>query len=162
MDLSALVAFLASEWGYVGIFFAQLISYATIFLPLPGIALVFVYGAILNPFIIGLFGALGAAFGELVGYGAGYGGNVLILRKNKKWARKTKALFKRYNPFFVVLALAAFPFPFDVVGILCGLSRYDVKRFWLAVFIGNFFKLTIVALGGYYGLHWVLKLFGGA
>lgn len=162
MDLSILINFLASEWGYIGIFFAQLISYATILLPLPGIAVVFVYGAILNPFIVGLFGALGAAFGELVGYGAGYGGQAIIKRNDKKWARKTKSLFKKYNPFFVVLVLASIPFPFDVVGIFCGLSRYDVKRFWLAVFIGNFIKLTVVALGGYYGLHWVLSLFGGA
>ncbi|MFH1105854.1 MAG: VTT domain-containing protein [Candidatus Aenigmatarchaeota archaeon] len=162
MDLSALIGVLASEWGYLGIFFAQLISYATIILPLPGIALVFFYGAVLNPFLVGLFAAFGAAFGELVGYGAGYGGNFILTRRDKAWAKKTKDWFKKYNPFFVILALASIPFPFDVVGILCGLLRYDVRKFWLAVFTGNFIKLTVVALGGFYGLHWVLKFFGGA
>ncbi len=160
MDFSALYLVLVGQWGYVGIFLAQLLSSSTVLLPLPGMAAVFLYGAVLNPVLVGVFAGLGAAFGELTGYMIGYGGHRIILRRNKQWSKTTKSLFRKYNPFFVIVAGAVLPFPFDVIGVLCGISKYDIKKFFAAVLIGNTIKLTLVAFAGLYGIGWVLKLFG--
>lgn len=161
MDFSALSNLLISQWGYLGILFVQLISSSTILLPLPGIAAVFVYGAILNPLIVGLFAAAGSALGELTGYAIGYGGHRLILSRDKKVAKKVRSLFHKYNPFFVIMFFAVVPFPFDIVGVVCGLSKYDIRKFVLAAFAGNWIKLSLIALAGFHGLPWVLKVFGG-
>ncbi|MBI3412627.1 MAG: VTT domain-containing protein [Candidatus Aenigmarchaeota archaeon] len=163
MDFSAFSGFVAGQWGYLGILVIQLISSSTVFLPLPGLAIIFLYGAMLNPYLVGLFAGTGAAVGELTGYAIGYGGHKLILRtsKNKKIADKIRRLFRRYDYFFVIIFFSAIPFPFDIIGVLCGLSKYDVKRFFVATFIGNSIKFSVVALAGFYGTTWVLKMFGG-
>ncbi len=161
MDFSALSDLLISQWGYLGILLVQLISSSTVLLPLPGIAVVFLYGAILNPLIVGLFAATGSTIGELTGYAIGYGGHRLIANRNKKISKKVRSLFHRYKPFFVIIFFSVIPFPFDIVGVVCGLSKYDMKKFFVATFIGNWIKLSIVALAGFHGLPWVLKVFGG-
>ncbi|MBI4176825.1 MAG: VTT domain-containing protein [Candidatus Aenigmarchaeota archaeon] len=160
MDFSAFSNLIVSQWGYLGILAVQIVSSSTVFLPLPGLAVIFLYGAILNPYLVGVVAGLGAAIGELTGYAIGHGGHGLITRKNKKFAVKVRSLLNKYNPFFVIIFFAAVPFPFDIVGVMCGLSRYDVKKFFLATFIGNSIKLSIVALAGFYGLPWVLRVFG--
>ncbi len=160
MDFPALYYVLVSQWGYVGIFLAQLLSSSTVLLPLPGMAAVFLYGAILNPALVGVSAGLGASLGELTGYMIGYGGHKMILRRNKEWSKTTRSLFRKHNPFIVIVAGAALPFPFDVIGVLCGISKYDIKKFFAAVLIGNTIKLTFVAFAGLYGISWVLKLFG--
>ncbi len=159
MDFSVLFGILVSQWGYLGIFFAELISYSTVLLPVPGIAIAFLYGSILNPVLVGLFGGLGAAIGEMTGYFVGYAGHKMMIRKNMKVAKNVQKLLKTHNPFFVIIFLGALPFPFDVVGVVCGLSKYDVKKFFIASYIGNTIKLMIVALAGFYGVHWILRIF---
>jgi len=59
----------------------------------------------------------------------------------------------------MIIFFAAIPFPFDIVGVLCGLSKYDAKKFFITTFIGNWIKLTVVALAGFHGVHWILRLF---
>lgn len=161
MDFSAFSNLLISQWGYLGILFVQLISSSTILLPLPGIAVVFVYGTILNPLIVGLFAAVGSALGELTGYAVGYGGHRLIINRDRKVAKKVRSLLHKHNPFFVIMFFSVIPFPFDIVGVVCGLSKYDVRKFVLAAFAGNWIKLSVIALAGFHGLPWVLKVFGG-
>ncbi len=151
---------LVSQWGYLGIFIAQLLSSSTVLLPLPGMAAVFLYGAVLNPVLVGVSAGFGAAFGELTGYMIGYGGRRIILWRNKQWSKTTKSLFKKYNPFLVIVAGAILPFPFDVIGVLCGISKYDIRKFFVAALIGNTIKLTLIAFAGLYGINWVLKIFG--
>lgn len=161
MDFSAFSNVIAGQWGYLGILTVQFLSSATVFLPLPGLAVIFLYGTILDPYLVGLSAALGAALGELTGYAVGYGGHRLIIKKNRKIANDARRLFKKYDYFFVIILFSAIPFPFDVVGVLCGLSRYDIKKFLTAVFIGNWIKLSLVALSGFYGIPWILRIFGG-
>jgi len=51
-------------WGYLGIFLVSLVGNASIILPVPSFIIVFTFGAILNPWLVGLAGALGATIGE--------------------------------------------------------------------------------------------------
>src|SRR3972149_3624817 len=62
--------------GYVGIFVANLVSTATVFLPVPGLtaagqALIIYGGETLNPVVAGLLGGAGMALGGVTGYVAG-------------------------------------------------------------------------------------------
>ncbi len=159
MDFSSLYSILAGQWGYLGIFAASLISSSTIILPLPGAVVVFLYGSILNPWLVGLSAALGSSAGELTGYAAGYGGHYIIKKRDKKLTKRINSILMKHNPFPIIILFAAIPFVFDLVGILCGLSKYDIKKFYIASFIGNLIKMTTISMSGFYGLSWVLNIF---
>ena len=81
------------SYGYLGAFLANLVSNASIFLPVPGGLILFALGAFLPPLLVGLAGGTGAALGEMTGYILGCSGRGII--KNRKaydksveWLRK--------------------------------------------------------------------------
>ena len=61
-----------AEYGYPGIFLVALMANATVFLPAPGVAVVFAMGSVFNPLGVALAAGTGGAIGELSGYLAGF------------------------------------------------------------------------------------------
>ncbi|MEM5801845.1 MAG: VTT domain-containing protein [Candidatus Aenigmatarchaeota archaeon] len=152
------------EFSYFGVFLLSLISTSTIFLPLPLYAITFVVTSLgLNPFIVGFASGLGSAIGELTGYFLGAGGRHVVEEKKKlpKWFRWLEKHFHRFG-FLTILITALLPFPFDVVGILAGASNYNLKKFFLATFIGKTIKTILIAFSGYFGgtilIHYIEAL----
>ncbi len=164
---SLLAAFLAwsqsiaAAWGYPGIFLISLIGAATIIFPVPSFIVVFTFGAALNPWLVGVSAALGATLGEFTGYGLGRAGKKAIEKKHEKWLKKANEWMEKYRAFTVIVIFAALPLPDDVVGIFCGAIKYDVRKYVAATFAGKLIMNVSLALGGYYGLQWVLSVFGG-
>lgn len=146
-------------FGYPGLFFINFLSTSSIFLPLPGYLLIFVFGGILNPWLVALFSALGASFGEIVSYGVGRGGRYILKGGQEKYFIKGKRWFEKRRGFLIIVLFAATPLPFDVVGILSGVLRYDIKKFLLATFLGKMISSLVLALAGFYGIEWVLNIF---
>ena len=151
--------FLVQNFGYPGIFLTNLIGSATVLLPLPVASLVFVFGAILNPWLLGISAALGATLGEIIGYGIGRGGGTLLEKKYERFFSKGKKWFEKGRGFLVIVFFAATPLPDDVVGILGGIFHYNFKKFILASLIGKMIMNLALALGGFYGLNWILNIF---
>ncbi|MFH1294492.1 MAG: VTT domain-containing protein [Candidatus Aenigmatarchaeota archaeon] len=147
-------------WGYLGVFIVSFIGNATIMLPLPSILAVFLAGAFLNPWVVGLTAGLGAAIGELTGYLIGRGGRKVAEKKQHKWLKRTKHLIKKRGIFPVLVVFAATPLPDDAAGIVAGLLNYDWRKFLLASFIGKSVMNICVAWAGFYGSAWVLGYFG--
>lgn len=150
----------AESWGYLGIFAVNLVGSATIIFPLPAFAVVFLFGSILNPFLVGFFAALGATIGELTGYALGRGGKKIAEKKHGKLIERTREWMERYRAFVVIVAFAATPLPDDVLGLLCGAINYDLRKFLLATFAGKLVMNVSLAFGGYLGMQWVLAFFG--
>jgi membrane protein DedA with SNARE-associated domain len=159
--LSAWGLGLVRDWGYLGIFSICLVSSASIFLPVPGFAIVFAAGAILNPLFVGIAAGFGSALGELTGYVIGYGSKHLLSQKNKQWLERAEKWSEKHGFFVIVIVFALTPLPDDVMGILGGAMGYDVKKFFLASLIGKLALCLMLAYGGYLGSSWVLGLFGG-
>ena len=151
--------FQLTTWGYVGVFLISLIGSSTIILPLPAAAFVFGAGAVLNPLILGIVAGIGAALGELVGYALGWGGRKIGEKRLKEQLDKARSMFEKYGGFFVLIVFAATPLPDDIVGILGGILKYEIKKFFLAVLIGKTIFHLIVAFAGFYGINWVLNYF---
>jgi membrane protein YqaA with SNARE-associated domain len=151
--------YMAQTFGYAGIFIISLLGSATIFLPVPSAIAVFTFGAILNPWLVGIAAGVGAAIGELVGYLLGYGGKELLNKKHKKTLDKARGWMVRHGAFPVIILFAVTPLPDDVIGILCGVINYDVKKFFLASLIGKITMNVIIAVGGYMSMQWVLGFF---
>jgi len=103
------------NFGYAGVFLFSVITNATIFLPAPGLLIVFSLGARLNPILIAVTAGLGSAIGELSGYLAGYSGRAIIDKKNiytklVNWMKKNGEL--------TILVMAFIPNPFLILRVL--------------------------------------------
>ena len=138
-----------SKLGYLGIFLINFISSATVLFPLPGVAAVFLGGAIWNPFWVGLSSGIGASLGELTGYLLGYGGRGLLKSWEKqKWVETVEHFFHRTG-FMTTFIFSALPLPlFDIIGIIAGILNYPIWKFALATVLGRVLRNILIAWSG--------------
>lgn len=138
------------RYGYLGVFITTLLGSATVVLPVPGLAIVYVGGSVWNPILVGLVAGLGDALGEATGYLTGYAGQGLLENQSlyvrfENWMRR--------RGFLTILILSAVPNPFfDLAGIAAGASRFPGRLFFLATWIGKTTKDVTIALAGYYSI----------
>ena len=144
-------------YGYPGIFLIALMANATVFLPAPGVAVVFAMGSIFNPLGVALAAGAGAAIGELTGYLAGFGGQAIVEKgdtynKISQWTEKYGG--------WTILVLAAIRNPFfDIAGIAAGIAKMPIWKFLLFCWIGQMIKMAMFAYAGAYSIDWLTKLF---
>ena len=139
-----------SRYGYLGIFIINFVSSATVLLPAPGTASVFLGGAVWNPLLVGISAGFGAAIGELFGYFVGYGGSGLLVENLDKNSliKKIKKYFQK-SGFLTIFIFAALPIPlFDLVGIFAGAVNYPVWKFFLAVLTARILRDILFAFTG--------------
>lgn len=143
--------------SYFGVFLITAIANSTIFIGIAGLTyavIILAVGLGLNPLLVGILAGLGSATGELIGYLVGFGGTVVI----EKYERKTPRIVKKLMGFFknigflLILIAAALPVPFDFIGILSGMSKYDIRKFYIATIIGRIIRSLLIAYG-FYGLY---------
>ncbi|OGI12171.1 hypothetical protein A3K64_02450 [Candidatus Micrarchaeota archaeon RBG_16_36_9] len=159
-ELVNIFLYLINNYGYLGLFLANIIASSTIVIPLPIAIAVFASGSLLNPLLVALSSGFGAAIGEFVGYAIGTGSRKVIERKWKKWMINTEKLFQKYGGFWIIILFAATPLPDDIVGIVAGTLKYPIKKFFIASLIGKIILNLILAYAGFYGLNWILHYFG--
>lgn len=139
--------------GYPGIFLVSLFSSATVILPLPGVLVTSVMGAVFNPFWVAIAAGSGAALGELSGYLAGFSGQGVMERtpfyvKMEGWMRRFG------SP--IILLLAFIPNPaFDVAGMIAGALKMQLWKFLVSCWIGKVAKMLLFAYGGAIVLRWI-------
>jgi len=133
-------------YGYPGLFLFALLTSASVVLPMPGLVLPYVLGAVLNPWGVALAAGTGAAIGELTGYLAGWSGTAIIA-DTRRYAR-VRGWMQRYGALTVFL-LAYLPFPLmDFAGIAAGATRMPVTRFLFWCWLGKVLKMLTVAFLG--------------
>ncbi|MEN8173108.1 MAG: VTT domain-containing protein [Chloroflexota bacterium] len=142
-----------AAYGYPGIFLIAFLSNATVLMPAPGIAVVFTMGAVFNPLGVALAAGSGGALGELSGYLAGFGGQVLIER-SPVYERTIRWMRKYGSP--TILILAALPNPFfDIAGLAAGALKMPWHKFLFWCWIGVTIKMLAFAWAGAYSLTWI-------
>ena len=152
---------LVSTLGYFGVFISSFIGSASIIFPIPSFVLVFALGTTMNPWLIALSASAGNVLGELTGYALGVGGGKLIETRYKDGIKKYSKYFEDKKGFALIILFAATPLPDDIVGVLAGMLKYNIKKFVTASFIGKLIMNAALAWGGFYGARWVLTFFGG-
>jgi len=156
---------LIEQGKYLAVFIASFVSSSGILIPIlpfpsyfPALVGISVG---LNPFLSGLIGGAGSILGDLLGYLVGMGGSATI----EKFEKKTPKFLKRFEKFYshigfwIVLAFAFLPLPFDIIGVLSGASKYNFRRFLLALAIGRVARTLIIAYGGSLALPFISNLF---
>lgn len=143
--------------GYLGAFLVALISSATIFLPVPGIALIYALGQTLNPVLLGLVAGAGSALGEITGYMAGYSGQAVI-ENNRHYARLERWMKRRGWVVIFLLSFVPNPF-FDIAGAIAGALRFPLWKFVVVCFLGKTPRNMLIAFAGAYTMDWVIDFF---
>ena len=144
------------SYGYLGVFLISVIGNATVFLPVPSLAVVFAGGSVLNPLLVGLIAGLGEPLGELTGYLAGYGGSAIV--QDRQRYERLQGWMERRG-FLTLFVLSAIPNPiFDLAGITAGMLKYPVGKFLIACFLGKTIKSFGVAYLGSVSLPWLLNM----
>ena len=146
-----------AAFGYPGIFLVALMANATVFLPAPGVAVVFAMGSIFHPLGVALAAGTGGALGELSGYLAGFSGQAVVEKTH---------IYDRIHPWVVkyggwaIFVLSAIPNPFfDIAGVAAGITRMSLRRFLLACWAGQLIKMAMFAYAGFYSLDWLMSRF---
>jgi len=144
------------QYGYLGVFFVALLANATVFIPAPGVAIIYAMGAILNPLYVGLAAGTGGAIGELSGFLAGFSGQAII--ENSRLYERIKPWVDKYGG-WAIFVLAAIPNPFfDVAGFAAGIAKMKMRTFLFSVWIGQLIKMTLFAFAGKYSIEWIANL----
>jgi membrane protein DedA with SNARE-associated domain len=148
-------------WGYLGLFVVEIIGSASIIFPAPAFAINFILGGTpgFNPWLVGIVAGVGAAIGEITGYGVGRGSREVIEKKYGKWLTKTRKWMESHGDFLIIFVFAATPLPHDVVGMLSGAVEYPFKKFFLATLIGKIIAGWALAWAGFFSIGTVLNLF---
>lgn len=139
-----------SKLGLLGIFFINFFASASVVVPLPGIASVFLSGAILDPISVGLASGIGASLGELFGYFLGFGGRGLVksMEDEKNWIENIEFFFNKAG-FVTTFIFSALPVPiFDIIGILAGSLNYPIWKFFTATLLGRTLRNILIAWTG--------------
>ena len=137
-------------YGYPGIFILSFLAYATVFLPAPGILIIFTMAGIgdFNWFYVGMVAGFGAALGETIGYLAGFSGQGVV--ENTKYYDRISFWFQR-NASLTILALSILPNPFfDLVGVIAGAFKISVYKFIFWCWIGESIKMLFFSFLGVY------------
>jgi len=133
-------------YGYPGIFLISLLSYATVLLPAPGIAIVFAMGSVFNPLGVALAAGSGAALGESIGYLAGFSGQGIVERSDI--SDKLFAWMERNGP-LTIFIMSAVPNPFfDMAGVAAGALKMPYLRFLFWCWLGEVVKMSFFAFTG--------------
>lgn len=149
----------AEAYGYLGVFLICAIASAVIIVPIPAIAVVFVMGAILNPWLVGLMVGLAEPWGELTAYMAGYSGRVAL--ENRRFYVKLTEWMKRRGSVVLFLFACVPNWFFDIVGVAAGALRYPLWKYLLVLFFGKTAKGLLVAFAGYWTLRLLLQFLIG-
>lgn len=141
------------QYGYAGIFVVALLANATVFVPAPGVAIIYAMGSVFNPLYVGLAAGTGGALGELSGFLAGFSGQAII-EKTHVYER-IKPWVDKYGG-WAILVLSAIPNPFfDIAGFAAGIAKMKMRTFLFSVWIGQLIKMTLFAYAGKYSVDWI-------
>ncbi len=143
-----------AEYGYLGVFIISVLGNATLIFPAPSFTVV-AFGAVLNPYFVGILAGCGAAVGEMTGYTLGRGMSpnldegttvAALGEKQMQWLRWLRPKFQRWGV-IVIFVLAAIPNPiFDMGGILAGMARMAWWKFLLAATLGKTVRFTLLSM----------------
>ena len=145
---------IVSKYGYAGLFFVCLIGSSSV-IPIPFQIIVFTFGTLLNPLLVGIIAAVGSSLGNLVSYLIGLGGKEILEDKYSKQLSNIKKKLKKYGIFLWLIVIYATPIPNVPFAILSGVVRYDFKKFFLAVLIGELILNITLAFAGFYSMKWI-------
>jgi membrane protein DedA with SNARE-associated domain len=150
----------AQHYGYLGAFVISVLAGATVFVPIPGILVVFTLGSVLNPALVGIVSGLGEAVGSIGIYLSGWGGQKAVQNLNHKLVSRFVDWIRRRGEIAVFLMSAILNPLFYPFTAIAGMLRFGLVKFFFLCWVGKSVKNTAIAYLGYFGLRSILRWVG--
>ncbi len=145
------------DYGYAGVFFINLITCATILVPVPGGGIVNITSATwMNPYFLTLVASLGATIGELTAYFAGSLGHTFLASRHSRRYKQTERLMNRFGAFAIFLFALMPQLLYDLIGLVAGSIRYPLWKLVIATFLGRVLRHAVQVIFGYEVLRGIL------
>ncbi len=142
--------------AYLSVFVASLLANMTIIAPVPFAVAIMVSAAReFNPVLVALCAATGGSLGEISGYYAGRLGKKIAIPDSFIGYKRIEGWVHKYG--VLAISLIAFQpvFPFDVGGLIAGITRMPLHLFLPAVWIGRFPKYVLLTYAGLGLIHFL-------
>jgi len=150
----------AQHYGYLGAFIISILAGATVFVPIPGILVVFTLGSVLNPALVGIVSGLGEAIGSIGVYLSGWGGQKAVQNLNHKFVDRFTDWIRHRGEIAVFLMSAILNPLFYPFTAIAGMLRFGLVKFFFLCWAGKSLKNMAVAYLGYFGLRSILRWVG--
>jgi len=150
----------AQHYGYLGAFVISILAGATVFVPIPGILVVFTLGSVLNPPLVGIVSGLGEAIGSIGIYLSGWGGQKAVQNINSKFLDRFADWIRRRGEIAVFLMSAILNPLFYPFTAIAGMLRFGLVKFFFLCWAGKSVKNIAIAYLGYFGLRSILRWVG--
>ena len=151
----------AIQFGYLGVFIISFIGSVSVIFPTPYTIVIYLMGAVLDPFLAAVSGGLGSAVGEFSGYALGYYGRTVISAERSKKMNYMVKVFDRYGPVAIFL-FALTPLPDDLLFIPLGVMRYAFWKAFIPALFGKMLMTFILAYSGQKSITLIKTLFAGS
>jgi membrane protein YqaA with SNARE-associated domain len=151
----------AHQFGYLGVFIISFIGSVSVVFPVPYTIVIYLLGAVLDPFLVAVSGGLGAALGEFSGYALGYYGRTVVSEERRRKMDYMVKVFDRYGPVSIFL-FALTPLPDDLLFIPLGVMRYPFWKAFIPALFGKTLMTFILAYSGQRSIELIETLFGGS
>jgi len=152
---------LVTQFSYLGIFGISFIGSVSVVFPIPYTIVIYLSGAVLDPFFVAISGGLGAALGEFSGYVIGYTGRTVINEERRKKMKYMVKLFDKYGP-AAIFFFALTPLPDDLLFIPLGVMRYPFVKAFIPALFGKMLMTFILAYSGQQSIELIEVIFGGS
>jgi membrane protein DedA with SNARE-associated domain len=150
----------AQHYGYFGAFVISILAGATVFVPIPGILVVFTLGSVLNPALVGVVSGLGEAVGSIGIYLSGWGGQKAVQNLNHRYFAKFNDWIRNRGEIAVFLMSAILNPLFYPFTAIAGMLRFGLVKFFFICWGGKAVKNMAIAYLGYFGLRSILRWVG--
>lgn len=148
------------QFGYLGVFIISILAGGTVFVPVPGLLVIFTFGSVSNPLLVGVIGGIGEAVGSIGIYLTGIGGRKAFQNANHHFVGKFSDWIRKRGS-LAVFAMSAILnplfYPFTAVA---GMLRFGLVKFFFLCLAGKIVKDVAVAYLGYFGLGTLLRWMG--
>jgi membrane protein YqaA with SNARE-associated domain len=151
----------AHQFGYLGVFVISFIGSVSVVFPVPYTIVIYLLGAVLDPFFVAVSGGLGSALGEFSGYTLGYYGRKVVSKERRRKMDYMVKVFDRYGPVAIFL-FALTPLPDDLLFIPLGVMRYAFWKAFIPALLGKMLMTFILAYSGQQSITIIKTLFGGS
>ena len=137
----------ALSLGLLGIFIINFVSSAGFFVSGPAFLTIIAGGNLYSPILVAVISAIGACFGDMLGFAFGHSGRQLTKKRldKHKTVRFLEKHFHRHGA-LITFAFAIIPNPFfDAIGILAGVLNYPPVKFFAIMLAGRLLRYWLLA-----------------
>jgi len=130
------------------VFYFIYMAVSSTLIPLPTPPAVLAAGILIGPLLAALVGGVANCIGATIDYWVG--AKIPHSEKHSERFNKIEPLLHKFKDnAFLALVIAGFtPFIFDPLRLAAGYIGYDLKKYWIAVFIGRTPRFFLVAWMG--------------